>query len=181
MSRCRQFVCSIGLLICSAGFAAAQSDYRAEIFGGAGVSRYDRFSGSSGNTANFHAGAGLRPFSKDRGILRGLGLEFTVDTQSEKVYSSSFLGGAPVFLENRRRTIYLGNVLYHFTNRRVQPYGSIGLGASGYAGDRFAGAIGAGAKIFLHEHVSLRPEVRLSMDRGLDASVRGSIGIGYHW
>jgi hypothetical protein len=181
MKHLLNLVASIGLLLCFSGIAMAQSDYRAEIFGGIGVAKYEQFFGASGSAANFEVGVGFRPFSPDRGGWRGLGFQFRTDTQSEKIFQSSFTGGAPVVVGHQNRTLFLADVLYHFTNRRAQPYISLGIGASRATRDATAAAVASGVKVFLNRRVSLRPELRVSLDERVDGTVRGSVAIGYHW
>jgi hypothetical protein len=174
-------VASVGLLFCFAGIASAQADYRVEVFGGIGVSKHDQFFGGSSSAANFEVGVGLRPFSPNHCVWRGLGLQFSVDTESDKVFRSSLLGGSPVVVGSERRTMFFADVLYHFTNRRAQPYVLLGIGGSRATVDATAAAVAAGVKIFANRRVSLRPELRVSLDERFDGTVRGSVAIAYHW
>lgn len=102
-----------------------------------------------------------------------------------------------------RGEYYTGNLLWHFSRGRIQPYvvggaGALrhtltttlsgpGLGARTISG--FALDLGFGVKGFISDRWSIRPEVRgwaggSGVEGGIEAPLahgRISIGIGYHW
>lgn len=158
----------------------SQASYRFEVFGGAGVIQSSGLFRDSGLAANVGGGVGLRPFASTRPRLHRLGVEFTVDTQREDPEVTIF-GSAPTFPAERRQVQYLGNVLYHFTGGRFQPYALAGVGGVRKPSSEFAGAVGAGLKIFAAPHIYVRPEFRLSLARTLDSAARGSVAVGLVW
>ena len=98
-------------------------------------------------------------------------------------------------------TLGSGNVLYYFSDKRVQPYLSGGIGAiweRGMVGERdfenggtiglryqdneMAGTLGGGVKISITPRISVRPELRLYEPTGSLHSIgRVSVAAAYRW
>jgi hypothetical protein len=156
-----------------ASAVSAQEAYRGEIFGSIGVVRFDRFelstSSNLGTSVIFGGGAGLRPFSKASWWHR-LGLEGEVNTFDAGTRGTNML------------TTLTGNGVLHFSTGKVQPYVLLGFGRSFQSGGSAAtGDLGGGVKIFTNKHFSFRPEFRLFGTEELDAFIRGSVALSYHW
>jgi len=176
-------------LAVAAPLAAQNYTRRAEVYGqiGAGVTYDDE--GSIGNGIAGGGGIGVR-------FLRRLGAEFDVNAfRHERNFSFGRLTGSGQF--------FTGNLVFHFTTGRVQPYILAGAGGlhsrleTPFSGTpvfrettTFAGDVGAGLKIFANERWSIRPEVRIyaggntpnfQSSDALVSHVRVSIGVGYHW
>ena len=169
------FVFTTVLFFASA--AAAEVRYTGEVFGSIGTGRAETggFFSRPRHEWDINAGGGIgvRPFSPEHTLLRGLGFEFELNSQREKESGASSLW-----------TSYTGDVLYHFRVGRTEPYALLGAGGSHRSGrTAAAGTLGTGAKIFLNNHLSLRPELRVIVtDFGLfDNIARVSVGVGYHW
>ena len=170
----------IGFLICHAGTALAQDSHRFEVFGSVGTSTSAELFQPSSTSPNLGFGFGIRPFSASHGFSRGLGLELEFDTASEKQFNGGLFTPA-TFSGHGRQNLFLGDVLYHFGDGRVEPYVLAGVGVASNPNYGGAGGLGAGVKIFVQKHVSLRPEIRLSVTRHDDFSARVSFAVGYHW
>jgi len=156
------------LLFCCVGSAFAQSDYRAEVFGGLGVSEYDTFFGRDYRGFNIGAGFGVRPFSSRHAwFVRGLGAEFEANATRAR---------------NTTQGYFTGNLVYHFPLFSSEPYLVLGAGASSAGGrSERAADVGLGAKIFVTPHYSVRPEIRIFAARYLGDFVRFSLSVGRHW
>ena len=162
---------------------------RGEVYGqiGAGVTYDDE--GSIGNGIAGGGGVGFR-------FTRRLGVEFDLNAfRHERNFSFGRLTGSGQF--------FTGNLIYHFTKGRVQPFILAGAGGlhsrleSPFSGTLvfrettgFAGDAGAGVKIFANERLSIRPEVRVyaggstpnfTSNDAFVSHLRVSIGVGYHW
>lgn|GEM_PF-3627539 len=172
--------CIIGFLLCHAGNAAAQGAHRYEAFGSVGVSFYDEIFGGSGTTSNLGAGFGIRPVSESHRIAHRFGLEFEFDTETETTFTGGFFSRA-VPVGHRRQNLYLGDVLYHFGDGRIEPYVLASYGRASSPNSSKAGGFGGGVKIYNSKHVLLRPEIRLADTEHANFSIRGSFGVGYHW
>jgi hypothetical protein len=167
-------------MIGTAGRTAAQDVHRVEVFGSFGLSAYADLFGPSSTAANFGGGIGVRPFSAEHKIAHRLGLEFEVDTESEKKYTGGLFSPAK-HSGNRQQTLVLGDVLYHFTDGKAQPYILASFGAASSPSGNFAGGLAGGVKIFVARNVSLRPEFRFSGTSNAAISARGSMAVGFHW
>ena len=150
----------------------AQNRYRTEVFGSLGVAQYVNLFGPDSNQLNVGGGVGIRPFSVERPFgLRMLGGEF----------EANFTRGNSLFSEPTQG-FFTGNLVLHFPVGRVEPYLLVGAGASHRGSETHrAGDVGAGAKIFVTPHISLRPEVRGFITKYLGNIGRFSVGLGYHW
>ena len=150
-------------LFCCVGTSFAQSDYRAEIFGGIGVSEYISFFGRSYKGPNFGGGFGVRPFSSSRPwFVRALGAEFEANATRARGTTQGY---------------YSGNHVYHFPVFSSEPYIVIGAAASSGRGkSQFDGDLGFGAKFFVTPRYYVRPEIRAFED-----FVRFSLSVGRHW
>jgi hypothetical protein len=155
-----------------ANSAAAQEASRGEIFGSVGVVRFDRFgffNPSLGTSVIFGGGVAIRPFSQTS-WWRRLAFEGEVNTFDVSPSGTNML------------TTITGNGVLHFSTEQVQPYFLLGFGRSFLGGGSMAtGNLGGGVKIFTNKHVSIRPEVRLFGTEELDAFLRGSVALSYHW
>jgi len=171
-------------------FPLAAQNYtrRAEVYGliGAGVTYDDE--GSIGNGIAGGGGIGYR-------FTKRLGAEFDFNAfHHQRNFSLGRLTGSGQF--------YTGNLIFHFTTGRAQPFILVGAGGlhsrleSPFSGilvaresSEFAGDFGAGVKIFVGERWSIRPEARVyaaatttfPSAESLVSHVRVSIGVGYHW
>ena len=181
---------AIFLVLPATAFA---QDYRAkyEVFGSAGYGVTYDDEGGVGGGLDIGAGFGVR-------ATRKLGFEGSVNRIShlrEFAVSGVRFDGTSVFA--------CANALYHFSDSKVQPYviggigvlhhqdrsSGFGLSGSPLSASGFAYNFGAGVKVFLSKHVSLRPEFRvfigdLGKGGGTEPPVsaaRGAVGLGYHW
>lgn len=170
----------VAVMIGTAGRAAAQDIHRFEIFGSLGLSAYADLFGPTSTAPNFGAGFGVRPFSATHKVAHRLGLEFEVDTESQKQFTGGVLSPAQPS-GNRQQTLFLGDVLYHFTDGRAQPYALVSFGVASAPSGNFAAGLAGGVKIFVSRNVSLRPEFRFAGTRDAAISTRGSMAVGYHW
>jgi len=167
-------------IIGTAGRAAAQDVHRFEVFGSIGLSSYADLFGPTSTTANFGGGFGVRPFSAKHKVAHRLGLEFEIDTESQKTFTGGLLSPAN-HSGDRQQTLFLGDVLYHFTDGRAQPYVLANFGVASSPSANFAAGLGGGVKIFVARNVSLRPEFRLAGTMDAAVSARGSLALGFHW
>ena len=166
--RVRTFLC-LALALCSTGWASAQSEYRTEVFGSVGVSRYLLFSPDPG--LNLGGGVGFRPFSGDRSpFLRMLGVEFEANATRRATSSGHATQGH-----------FTGNVLFHAPLGRIEPYLVVGGGVSHEGQTHQTGNAGVGVKVFLNPRISVRPEFRIFIPEYLGQFARGSVAVGYHW
>jgi hypothetical protein len=93
-------------------------------------------------------------------------------------------------------TLASGNILYYFSDKRIQPYVSAGIGGiwergvfnsvtseGKYRYNDVAGTAGAGVRISITPRISVRPEFRLyGTSRGALFTVhRGSVAVAYQW
>ena len=170
----------IAIMIGMAGPASAQDIHRFEVFGSIGLSSYADLFGPSSTTANFGGGFGVRPFSAKHKVAHRLGLELEVDTESQKTFTGGIFSQAQQ-TGNRQQTLFLGNVLYHFTDGRAQPYILASFGVANSPSTNFAAGLAGGVKIFVSKNVSLRPEFRAEGTRDAAFSARLSMAVGYHW
>lgn len=178
-------------LLSLAPVAFAQ-DYssRGEIFGSIGGGKASDDEGSIGSGFDFGGGIGYR-------VTPRFGIEGQVNRFAYKreLSAGRRFEGSAIFTT--------ANLVYHFATGRAQPYvfGGVGfvhhenrsqLDLATFVGDRqadaLAGNFGAGAKIFLSKHISVRPEFRVfvgdAKGSGVEppfSVVRGSVGISYHW
>lgn len=172
---------------------ALSQDYRPkyEVFGTAGYGTTYDDEGGVGRGLDVGAGFGVRAIGK-------LGFEGSVN----RIGHLREFASSPVRFEGTG-VFACANALYHFSDSKAQPYviGGIGLlhhedRSSGLGPPRpplsasgFAYNFGAGVKVFLNKHISLRPEFRVFVgDLGKAGGteppfslLRGSVGIGYHW
>lgn len=160
-------------------------NYRGEVFGGIGMSRFYHGDYHLGDGIDWSAGAGVRPFT---GSLRGLGFEicangFNFDRSWGDGYSNQ---GDALAIS--------GNALYHFGRSSTQFYVLGGLGAlhadyqfinpytrelygdpdyvERHNATQFAVNLGLGVKARISSNLSIRPELRL---------VDTTAGSGYNW
>lgn len=159
------------------------------VYGAAG---YGWTSDDEGSVGNGFAGGGGVGYRFNRR------LEAVFDINAFRHRREGALGRAE-FAGNGQ--YYTGNLLYHFSGSRFQPYILGGAGGIAYQVDRginlpretstggFAITFGAGAKAFVSERFSIRPEVRVyAGGRGAAGgieppivNVRFAVGFGYHW
>ena len=152
----------------------AQNRYRAEVFGSLGDAQTINL-GPSKAELNFGGGVGIRPFSVERPFaLRMLGGEF----------EANFTRNTSL-LSNPTQGYFTGNLVLHFfsNSTRVEPYLLVGAGGFHQGNEtRRAADAGAGAKIFITPHISLRPEIRGFITKYSEGDfLRFSVGLGYHW
>ena len=167
---------------------AADGYLRNEVFGAVGIGAAWHDEGSLGSGLNGGGGFGYR-------LSRRFGLEAEVNAfRTTRDYSSLYppfqasgvhaMGNGLLYLNRGRAQTYLifGAGLMHVSN----PTGFAGA-RPGSSADGFAASLGAGIKIFVSEHLSLRPEFRIYAgdSRGVLEPPLGvfrfSMGIGYHW
>jgi len=167
---------------------AADSYLRNEVFGAVGIGQTYHDEGSLGSGINGGGGFGYR-------LSRRFGLEAEVNAfRTTRDYSSLY----PPFQASGVHV--MGNGLLYLNRGRAQSYLIFGAGlmhvsnSTGFAGAQpasstngFAAGFGAGIKIFVTEHLSLRPEFRIYAGNSRGAVepplgvLRFSMGIGYHW
>ena len=162
-----------------------------EVFGSAGYGATSDDEGGVGRGLDVGAGFGVRATRK----LVFEGSANRISHLREFAFSGVRFEGTGLFA--------CANALYHSSDSKVQPYVIGGIGVLHHE-DRSSGLgpprpplsasgsaynFGAGVKVFLNKHVSLRPEVRVFVgDLGNGGGteppfslLRGSVGIGYHW
>ena len=159
-----------------------------ELFGTVGIGKAYDDEGSLGSGLNGGGGFGYR-----------LSQRFGVEAEINAFRTVREFG--PLFPPFRATGVHaMGYGLLYFNRGRAQAYLIFGAGLLhssnpvGFAGARsdpsangFAANLGAGIKIFVSEHVSLRPEFRIYAgdSRGVVEPplgvMRFSMGIGYHW
>jgi hypothetical protein len=122
----------------------------------------------------------LRPFSAKHKVAHRLGLEFEVDTEPQKTFTGGLLSPAK-HSGDRQQTLFLGDVLYHFTDGHAQPYFLASIGVATSPSANLAGGLGGGLKFFVSRSVSLRPEFRIADTHNAAISTRGSLAVGFHW
>ena len=172
----------------ASGRAAGQDPRpRVEVFAGAGVARVGGDEGSLGKGACLVAGFGFR-----------LAARASVEVDLMRAQHERNIAGGP--LEGTATGVF-GDVVYHLAEGRTQVFvlGSAGLlnsktthtySPSGGAAitfrsedNNFAWGGGAGVKIFLKPHLSLRPQFRIvfSEATGVMGLAAVSVAMGYHW
>lgn len=160
-----------------------------EIFGSASGGRFGDDEGSLGFGPGYGVGLGVHP-------LPLLGYEFALHGMTHERQTSGgrlLFEGKPVF--------FTGNLLLHFSGAMIQPFILGGIGVMHYSGtqrerftdgrpevviskraNEFAVNFGAGLKVFVFPHVSIRPEIRYFVSTpGNFNMIQGSIGISLHW
>jgi len=195
--RLKHFLLFLVVFPFAATCAAQTYEYQTEVFGSVGMSRLMDDDGKLADGANFGGGIGFRPFSR-------LGFEFEVNGMHYK--KRPWYGGLG-FVE-RTPIYFTGNIVYHFSTERHQPYVLAGVGILRYDSTTVwqgvpggpveiwegtdigpAFSFGVGFKAFLTKKLSLRPEFRLVECWELDVLLaeppvslfRASIALGYHW
>lgn len=180
---------------------AQEYNYKGEVFGSVGWGRLFGNQGSVGTNVNLGGGIGIRPFRK-------LGFEFEVNRMNQRALGQQRFNLETIVLHSEgTATYFTGNLVYHFSTSRVQPYLLVGAGGVHYDGrirvrplnlgpelvveeadTGFAFNFGGGAKIFLHRKLSLRPEFRFfAAGPGVTvvntrlSKIRLSVGLAYHW
>ena len=118
-----------------------------------------------GNTVNYGVSAGYL-------LGEHFGIEFLWNEAKADTHAQPNGGGSSVKLFTLRQDQFLGNFLFHFTNRetKLRPYIFFGAGASdlspqtsGVNGStRFVGALGGGVKYNLSHHLGLRGQLKWS-------------------
>ncbi len=167
--------------------------YRGEVFGSIGWGGFWHGDDSLGSGIELGGGVGSRPF---QGKLRGLGFEVQVKQLHHDIQHSA------THSTNGKALTLIGNVLYHFSDSTVQPYvlGGIGVLKADYVpsweyhegywrlrvnASKMAINLGVGLKAAIRNNFSIRPELTLidtTPGSGYNwASLRLSIGVGYHW
>ena len=108
------------------------------------------------------------------GYLMGerFGLEFQWNRTHSDTVAQPLSGATGVKLFNLNQDQYMGNFVFHFTDResKLRPFAFVGLGASDLSPNRgsttgatrFAAALGAGAKYNLSRHLGLRGQAKWS-------------------
>ena len=176
--------------------------YRAEVFGNIAYGYVVSPSQDWGLGRDYGGGVGFRPFS---GALSGLGFEVQVAKQS-----STMKNLGPNASSHLDSHLVAADVLYHFRKRTmVQPYvlGGIGWMSADYAykrgavtdpltgqqvppyernvsGSKTGATLGAGLKIAINRHLSIRPEIFWLATSGGSPPywnwLRFQIGLGFH-
>lgn len=192
---------SVGAADLFAQDAVRKWNYKREVYGSVGYGRFYHGDNFWGGGLEIGAGAGIRPFS---GALRGVGLEVQL------LRSGHFVRTSGAHSKEGTATSVAANGVYHFNNRRVQPFvfGGVGMlkadftlrgisewiDAQGHHLERttervdaskLAVGLGAGVKASIGRGFAIRPEVRFldtTPGRGWNfGSIRFSIGVGYHF
>ena len=167
---------------------AADGHFRNEVFGAVGIGQTYHDEGSLGSGLNGGGGFGYR-------LSRRFGLEAEVNAfRTTREFGSLYppfqasgvhaMGNGLLYLNRGRAETYLifGAGLMHVSNSTGFAGAQPGLATTG-----FAASLGAGIKIFVSEHLSLRPEFRIYAgdSRGVVEPPLGvfrfSMGVGYHW
>jgi opacity protein-like surface antigen len=180
----------IALIFLAPTVLAQNPSSRGEIFGSFGGGQASDDEGSIGRGFDFGGGVGYR-------ITPRIGVEGQVNRISyQRGFSSGGrFEGSAVFTT--------ANLVYHFSKGRAQPYVFGGVGFVHHenrsqfdpaivVGTRrangFASNFGAGVKLFVSKHFSVRPEFRVLLGDTKGSGVeppfsvaRGSIGFSYHW
>ena len=178
--------------------------YKAEVFGNIAYGYVFSTSRDWGAGLDYGGGVGFRPFS---GTLRGLGFEVQAARQ-DIAFDAKKLG--PNTISHLNSHLAAADVLYHFRKRTtVQPYvlGGIGWMNVDYSykrgvvtdpitgqpvppyemnvsGSKMGVTLGAGVKIALNRHLSIRPEVFHLTTSGSGWQwnwLRFQIGLGFHF
>jgi hypothetical protein len=166
-------------------------DYpRTEVFGSVGWARWWDNEGAPSGGIN---GGG--------GIGRRLLPQFAIEGEVTAFRATRDYPG-PTSPYRTRGLIVTGNgLLYLYRSERALAFALLGAGAAhsttevtfgnyynSRSGTGYVANVGAGMKLFISEHVALRPEVRLiagaagsSAIEPFSAQLRFSIGLGYHW
>jgi opacity protein-like surface antigen len=172
------------LLLISCPLAAFGQDYvpKGSVDGGLAYGKFYDDEGSLGSGLSYRASAGWRPWGRFgfEGELLGI----------------RFRRGDAFKVEGNAQLVF-GNVIWHFSRSRVQPYIKGGVGAlrtdytyswpglpsptfhkskSGIAAD-----LGAGVQFFLNRHWSMNPDFRLAAGSEYIMTTYVSISLGYHW
>jgi hypothetical protein len=180
------------LLLLAPAALAQDMERRAEVFGSLGGGRVYEDEGVRGNGLEIGGGVGYRITPR-----------FSVEGQVSGVsYKRDFRSG--VRFEGTA-VFVTGDVLFHFSTSKVQPYALFGMGLSHdkrrsqFPGVEFspqptvnglAMRFGAGVKIFLNKKYSLRPEFGFAAgsNEGTNQNFEQFIAVGraslaftYHW
>ena len=189
--------CTVNGFGSDAGDMPEQSDearkwsYRGEVFGTVGYGSFSHGDDPLGRGMELSAGAGFRPF---QGKLRGLGFEVRLRRLQHDIQHSA------THSTDGKALTFLGNVLYHFGDSRIQPYvmGGIGILKADYTrhgySERYDGGpdgeyheeywtnrvkaskmainLGVGTKAAITDNLSIRPELNL---------IDTTPGSGYNW
>ncbi|MEW6126659.1 MAG: porin family protein [Acidobacteriota bacterium] len=166
---------------------------KGEVFGSIGGGKAYDDEGGIGSGLDFGGGVGYR-------ITPKLQIEGAINT----IRHERNFGSGVVF--KGTGTFVSANLLYHFSTKQVQPYVIGGAGfvnhqnRSRFPEDPFTPEVsssggafnfGAGLRVFLNKHISIRPEFRVfvgypdsSRLRSVEAPfsvLRGSVSVSYHW
>jgi hypothetical protein len=142
----KSIVVAAMILSCPA-FLPAQSDFRFDVHASLGVGWHDNHVGAKKNVG---VGFGWRPFAKSRSALKGIGAEFETN-QSWDI--------GPF----RSQTIFTGNLLYHFSLGRTEPFAGFGFGGYDHPDYRGARARGNPPAVWI-THTSVGLKVPLGND-----------------
>jgi Outer membrane protein beta-barrel domain len=167
-----------------------EEHHRTEVFGSAGWGRWWDNEGAPAGGVNFGGGMGRRLLP-----------QFAIEGEVNVFRGTRGYPGQPPPYRARGFHLMGNGLLYVFRGERAQVFVLLGAGAAhsttemnfgGYhdsrTGSGFIANAGAGMKIFISQHVALRPEVRLiagsagsSVIEPFSAELRCSLGVGYHW
>jgi hypothetical protein len=184
----RCYVLTPLFFVLASGRAAGQdAPMRVEAFGGAGVCRMGGDEGSLGRGPCFVGGFGFR-----------FAARVSVEMDVMRARHERTIAGGPL---EGTATGAFGDVVYHFAEGRTQVFvmGGAGLLSSRTThtyspsggqtitfrshDSNFAWGGGAGVKMFLTPHLSLRPQFRIvfSEATGVMGLTVTSVAMGYHW
>jgi opacity protein-like surface antigen len=100
------------------------------------------------------------------------GVEFQWNRSQADTRAEPLFGGPSIKIFTLTSDQYMGNLLFHFTNKeaKMRPFLLFGLGANNLSADRsgvdsatkFAYALGGGAKYNMGKHFGLRGQIRWS-------------------
>jgi opacity protein-like surface antigen len=170
--------------------AFGEDHRQTEVFGFAGFEKWWDDEGASPRGVNFGGGIGRRLLP-----------QFAVEGEVNAVRGALPYPGGESPFSFHAELITANGLLYVVHRERAQVFILLGAGTShagrtadfpGYhassSGWGFAANAGAGVKLFLTPHVTLRPEFRLAGTTAASATLepfsaglRFSIGLGYHW
>ena len=118
-----------------------------------------------GNSTNYGVTAGYL-------LGEHYGIEFQWNYTKADTVAQPVGGGSDVNVFKLKQDQYMGNFLFHLTDResKLRPFGFFGLGASDLSPDRngvsgvtrFAFALGAGAKYNVSKHLGFRGQAKWS-------------------